>query len=190
MNRDNGANENKRLVRNGLRLALKLVGGGSLLLLGAVAPGAVSAAASILAKRAGIPETKAKRALRYAVDQGLIVLNDTPSGVELALSRAGRIRWQKIDLESPLPARRWDGYWRLVIFDIPNRQRLARDAFRDKLKRLGLRQLQESVWITPYPCKQEINSLSQLYNLEQYIRLIEVRRLEDEATWLAKFALK
>ncbi|MDP2692951.1 MAG: hypothetical protein Q8O88_04900 [bacterium] len=46
---------------------------------------------------------------------------------------------------------KWDGRWRILIFDIPEKERFKRSALRRKLNELGLKQLQQSVWVTPYP---------------------------------------
>jgi phenylacetic acid degradation operon negative regulatory protein len=51
--------------------------------------------------------------------------------------------------------RRWDGKWRLVLFDIP----LGRDVHRVRLRRYlrqkGFGYLQNSVWISPDPVTEE-----------------------------------
>jgi CRISPR-associated endonuclease Cas2 len=68
---------------------------------------------------------------------------------------------------------RWDGLWHIVIFDISSKERFARDALRFMLKRLGFRQLQKSVWVTPFECRAEIESLKSFFNLsDTNIRLI------------------
>jgi phenylacetic acid degradation operon negative regulatory protein len=51
----------------------------------------------------------------------------------------------------------WDGYWRIVIFDIPEERKSLRKALRYKLKELGLGQWQRSVYITPFDLEEEIN---------------------------------
>ncbi len=52
-------------------------------------------------------------------------------------------------------SRKWDGRWRLVLFDVPT----TRNTFRDKLRRYlrdrGFGCLQNSVWITPDALKAE-----------------------------------
>lgn len=50
----------------------------------------------------------------------------------------------------------WDGYWRLVIFDIPKKNNYQRDYLREKLKELGFGQLQQSVYISPYDFAQDM----------------------------------
>lgn len=64
----------------------------------------------------------------------------TPKGlnfIELLKFGAGKIKW--------------DGRWRILIFDIPEDQRRKRDTLRQKLGELNFYQLQKSVWITPFP---------------------------------------
>jgi DNA-binding transcriptional regulator PaaX len=47
--------------------------------------------------------------------------------------------------------RRWDGHWRLVVFDVPESRRAMRDKLRSYLHLRGFGYLQNSVWITPDP---------------------------------------
>ncbi len=55
----------------------------------------------------------------------------------------------------PEPAR-WDGRWRLVIFDVRESRRNARRALRLALRNTGFYLLQDSVWTYPYPCDEFI----------------------------------
>lgn len=56
-----------------------------------------------------------------------------------------------------LASRSWDKKWRIVIFDISEKNRLSRDILRDKLFSIGFGRWQESVYITPHSVEQEIN---------------------------------
>ena len=56
-----------------------------------------------------------------------------------------------------LASQRWDGYWRIVIFDIKEEKRYSREALRDKLLSLGFGKWQRSVYITPHNIEKEIN---------------------------------
>jgi len=77
--------------------------------------------------------------------------------------------------------KRWDKIWRIVLFDVPERKRLARDVLRDKLQELGFYQLQRSVFIVPYPCREEIEFLVELYDARAYIYYLEVTTISNEA---------
>ena len=51
--------------------------------------------------------------------------------------------------------RRWDGKWRLVLFDYPQAKANARDKLRWHLRCRGFGYLQNSVWITPDSLEEE-----------------------------------
>ena len=84
--------------------------------------------------------------------------------VKITLTKNGRekiLRYQIDEIKIKKPAR-WDGQWRLIMFDIPHYKRIARDAFRTKLKNLEFYPIQKSVFITPYPCENEIDFIASI----------------------------
>jgi phenylacetic acid degradation operon negative regulatory protein len=56
--------------------------------------------------------------------------------------------------------RRWDGRWRLILYDIPEAQHRVRQKLRRYLREHGFGYLQRSGWITPDPVEQEISLLA------------------------------
>ena len=64
---------------------------------------------------------------------------------------------------------RWDGYWRLVIFDIPEKRKVLRDVLRRKLVSLGLGRWQKSVYITPFNLEEEINQFLTHLAVDQHV---------------------
>lgn len=83
----------------------------------------------------------------------------------------------------------WDGKWRLIIYDIPEKQKRQRDIFRDHLISLKFLHLQDSVFLYPFPCEDEVEFLRQFYNLGKHIIIIEVKGLENEAVYRKYFGL-
>lgn len=80
----------------------------------------------------------------------------------------------------PLPAvKQWDRHWRLVIYDIPETKRIARNHIRLLLKSLGFRQLQISVWAHPMPCLNQFRDIQKAYGIEHHILLLEVKDSKD-----------
>lgn len=90
------------------------------------------------------------------------------------------------DLEIKIP-KNWDKKWRLVIFDIPNEKKTARDILASKLKKLGFLRLQKSVFVFPYECKKEIDFLGNLYEIQPYIQHIIADRIDTEINLLKYF---
>src|SRR3972149_7256207 len=75
---------------------------------------------------------------------------------------------------------RWDGKWRIVIFDIPENQKKKRELFRSKLKYLGFNKLQNSVWISPYDTQGVIKLLAEAYILDKHIHFIVADSISQE----------
>ena len=52
--------------------------------------------------------------------------------------------------------KKWDGKWRVLIFDIPEQKKSIREYVRHTLISIGFMRLQDSVWIYPYDCEDLI----------------------------------
>lgn len=51
---------------------------------------------------------------------------------------------------------RWDGRWRMVVFDIPERRRAIRTRLCSIMREIGFVRMQDSVWVYPYDCEDFI----------------------------------
>ena len=112
-----------------------------------------------------------RRALYNLRDKNFIKLvREKDDNITIELTKNGRIITKEMDidqiqLEKP---EFWDKKWRLVVFDIPEKKKMARESLRMKLKDLGFRKFQHSIWITPFPCEKEINFIKSVFNLSDY----------------------
>lgn len=100
------------------------------------------------------------------------------------LTTKGEERAARIKLKSMSIARqkKWDGKWRLVMFDVPENKRRARLSINGMLKKIGCMQYQKSVFITPFPCKEEIDFVGQCFGVRQNIRLIIADSIEGDGS--------
>ncbi len=107
----------------------------------------------------------------------------TDSGEDLVAKRAlGNFKIIKHD--------KWDGIWRIVIFDIPERNKWAREGLRERLKRMGFYPLQKSTFVFPYPCQEEIEFLGRLYDISDHVRFIETGSISFDDDIKDFFSLK
>ena len=90
------------------------------------------------------------------------------------------------DLEIKKPIK-WDKKWRLVIYDIADDKKDKREILREKLERLGFIKLQESVYVFPFDCLNEMNLLKKMYFLDKNVQYLVVERIETEIDLLSKF---
>lgn len=84
----------------------------------------------------------------------------------------------------------WDGLWHIVIFDIPEKYKIARLSLRDKLLALGFFQCQKSVYIHPFSCEDEVDFISNFFEVGRYVRYGVMKRITNEAELLLRFNLK
>ena len=92
--------------------------------------------------------------------------------------KAGRFRVNNLQIKKP---KRWDGFWRIIIFDIIQPQRIKREALRGFLRRLELYPLQKSVWIHPHDCTMEVKMLRDFFGLrESELRMIVAKDIGND----------
>jgi len=75
---------------------------------------------------------------------------------------------------------RWDGKWRVVIFDIPEKRRDARDELRLALISIGFVMIQKSAWAYPYDCFDAVDLIRRKYHLSKMVRYFAVIDLDLE----------
>jgi len=124
-----------------------------------------------------------KRAIQGLYESKLVDIKEDENGnTRMVLSYEGKqkILSYKVDeLKISVP-KKWDKKWRLVIFDIPEKFKQGREALRMQLKNLGFHQLQKSILIFPYDCRNEVEFLIELYSLRPYVRYAVVESIDNE----------
>ena len=123
--------------------------------------------------RYDIPELKKSslsQALKRLRENGLIELIDDKELI-IRLTDMGRdkILWEKIKNSNE----KWDGKWRVVIWDIPEKRRVARDLLRYKLKQLGFERLQKSVWACQKNCTKELREFIRKVGIGDWVIVME-----------------
>lgn len=109
-----------------------------------------------------------------------LVLNE--NGKQKAL----RFNIDKLEIKEPAI---WDGKWRIVMFDVPEKLRRLRDSLRLHFKKIGLIELQKSVFVYPYPCSKEIEFILEFYNARKHIRFVIADKIDNELHLKQKFKL-
>jgi len=86
-----------------------------------------------------------------------------------------------------LKPKKWDKKWRLVIFDIPEKRNKERHALSEKLKDLGFYSLQESVYIYPYDCRDEIDFVCEFLSISRHVNYCLLDALDKKEGELRNF---
>lgn len=83
----------------------------------------------------------------------------------------------------------WDKKWRMVFFDVPEKDRWGRNSLRKKLKELGFYELQKSVFVFPYDCEDEIDFIIEYYKMREYVRYAVIDYIDNDAYLKGNFKL-
>lgn len=121
----------------------------------------------------------------------IITIEERDGKQTVILTKHGKRRILKYSLEtlSIEKPSHWDGRWRLVVYDVAKRKKYLRDVFRETLKNIGFYQLQESVWLYPYPCEKEVTFLREYYGIGDDVVYVVATKLEDDSPYCTYFGL-
>ena len=87
------------------------------------------------------------------------------------------------------PKRKWDGRWRIVMFDVPERRRGVRGRLRSMMKKVGFIRMQGSVWIYPYDCEEFVALLKAELKVGRNVLYVIADRVEMDGVLRKHFGL-
>ncbi len=109
-----------------------------------------------------------KKGFVELIDEKQLIYRLTDSGLDRAL-------WEKIKRSDE----KWDGRWRVVSWDIPERRKEARNLLRYKLKYIGFVQFQKSVWGSKINCTKQLREFIKKVGIEDWVKVFESDNIGD-----------
>ena len=115
-----------------------------------------------VAAACGLSAEQVRSCVRRLVHEGLFVRTGSGRTTELAATPTGMtalgqtIERTRLAYGQDAAGRGWDGRWRLVAFAVPEHQRAARDALRDRLLDLGGAILQGGLYVSPHQWHKDV----------------------------------
>ncbi len=132
-----------------------------------------------------------RRSLKYLLSHSLIEAKDDDEFFFYSLTDKGRRKVSRFELEDlaiSIPLK-WDGKWRIILFDVPEDKKSARNALSLALRSMGFWKLQDSAWVHPYDCAKEVTTLRHTLDLSLYVRLIIADSIENDTALKEHFHL-
>lgn len=161
------------------REVLKVIAVGGILLGTAAIPTLPLAVGAAIKIWKNVNKKDLGRILKRLEKQEMISLKEINGKTSIEITEKGKRRLLEYDFENiELKTKKRDGKWRLVIFDIPEEKKTSRDAFRKKLLQMEFMRLQDSVFVSAYPCKNEIDFLANYLEISDYITLLTIDNIE------------
>jgi hypothetical protein len=156
---------------------------GFIFFLGVAAP---NAAGHIIKLLGWVPDYKNK----YRTEKSLKSLENkkfihywTKNGKgKLELTNEGKLYMARLKVKSiKLPFnKKWDGLWRVITFDIPEKLKMNRRRFSKALNFAGMYNMEKSIFVYPHECKEEILKIAELFLVKKYVRYIAARSIEPD----------
>lgn len=99
---------------------------------------------------------------------------DPKAGIIVTQKGMEKIFRTKLKLQGK--KKRTDKKWEMVVFDVSEKKRKARDEFRSHLKALGYEKFQQSIWISPFDVLKETQELISGYDFENEAKIFIVEK--------------
>lgn len=131
-------------------------------------------------KRSNDERERVRRALARLRARRLIEVEWKGDRAMLKVSELGKRSFRQIEFENLAIEKpdQWDRRWRVVAFDIPERNAKARHALRSKLEQMGFLGMQRSVFVYPHRCRDEVDFLTNFFHIKPFVQYIETTDLD------------
>lgn len=119
------------------------------------------------------------RIIKRLEKQKMISIKDDGTKTVIEITEKGKSRLLEYDFEKiELKAKKRDGNWRLIVFDIPEYKKSSREMFRRKLIQLSCIRLQDSVFVSAFPCREEIDFLCHYLGISDFVSVAVLKKIE------------
>ncbi len=123
----------------------------------------------------------AGRTIKSLTENGLIASHFSGQNDYAVLTPAGRKKSLSLKLGSItelLP--NWDGYWRIVLLDLPESRKSERESLRYLLKKAGFICMKNSVWVSPFPFEHMFTNIKSDLGLTTEMMIMTTNTLDTE----------
>ncbi len=122
------------------------------------------------------------RSIKNLLSDGLVEAFNTEHNQYIRLTKEGKHKLNNIALEceSSLVSTSWDGYWRIILLDIPEERKSEREAIRYLLKKASFVCLKNSVWISMYPFEHLFTNIKNDLGLSIELIIIVTDKIDEE----------
>lgn len=183
-------------ITSGKELLVALLIAGGVFTVLSIEPALLAAAIPFARRYRNAPQDRRRfqKAFSYLRQKKYITVRPKGGKAEISVTEHGRRRaranYFSTKASLPMRPRKWDRVWRLIMFDIPVGDRLKRDAFRHMVRRLGAVMFQQSVWLYPHDCSEQVAFLSRYFELPQdNLRLVISSDIGDDSAFRKHFGV-
>ena len=132
------------------------------------------------------------RSLKGLRNAGLIEQISSPQNDYARLTKEGKKKMHSLELDNDttLVNTSWDGFWRIILLDLPEDRKTERESLRYLLKKAGFVCLKNSVWISIYPYEHFFVNIKKDLGLTTEMMIIVTDKLDEETNLTFLKAIK
>ena len=131
-----------------------------------------------------LPNTKyaITRSLKGLEEAGLIEQISSPQNAYARLTKEGKKKMHslKLENENTLVNTSWDGYWRIILLDLPENRKNERESLRYLLKKANFVCFKNTVWISPFPYEHLFANLKKDLGFTTEMMIIVTNKLDED----------
>jgi len=128
------------------------------------------------------PKYTVSRTIKNLLNGGFVESLLSDKKEYLRLTNIGKKKFLSGELVNgmlPIPAT-WDGFWRIIILDLPEDRKNEREAIRYLLKKAGFACIKNTVWVSPYPFEYFFTNIKKDLELTNEIIIIKTDSLDPD----------
>jgi len=129
---------------------------------------------------------RANHSLKKLITNGYVQEKITDGRKTFFLTIKGKLRHESLKEKKH---KRWDGKWRLVSFDVYEKNRRKRDLLRQELQAYGFKMVHQSMWAYPYPCDEYIGLLKSDLSFGKNVQYMLVEYIDAHIELKEMFSL-
>jgi len=123
------------------------------------------------------------RSLKGLRDAGMIEQIPSSQNEYARLTKEGKkkVHSLELDSETTLVNTSWDGFWRIILLDLPENRKSERESLRYLLKKAGFVCLKNSAWISPFPFEHLFTNIKKDLGLTTEMMIIVTEFIDEES---------
>lgn len=122
------------------------------------------------------------RSLKNLREAGLVEHISSGQNDYARLTKEGKKKMHslKLDSDTMLVNTSWDGFWRIILLDLPEARKSERESLRYLLKKAGFVCLKNSAWISPFPYEYLFENIKKDLGLTTEMMIIVTQHIDEE----------
>ncbi|MEO5635045.1 MAG: hypothetical protein ABIS26_00605 [Candidatus Paceibacterota bacterium] len=122
------------------------------------------------------------RALKNLVNGGYAEIHKSERQNFAKITPQGKNKLNCLLLENTdsLVPQTWDGFWRIILLDLPEDRKSERESLRYLLKKAGFVCLKNSAWISPFPYEYLFTNIKKDLGITTEMMIIVTQHIDEE----------